>query len=62
MEVTRKVHSGTPEMKYYDRVISLLREASIPYSPEWADVMKDMQEGKSPEISAEEFIALYDVD
>jgi hypothetical protein len=62
MEIIRSIHTGTPEMKYFDRVISLLREASISYSPDWEDVIKNMKEGKSPEISAEEFIALYDVD
>lgn len=62
MDITRTIHQGTPEMRFYDTVISILREASINYTPDWVDVMKGMQNGKNEAIVAEEFIADYDVD
>lgn len=52
----------TPEMKYYDRVIILLRERSITQNPDWETVMDDMKEGKTPDEAALEFVADWDVD
>jgi len=52
----------TPEMKYYDRVVILLRERSITQNPDWDTVMEDMRENKTPEEAALEFVADWDVD
>lgn len=56
------MESSTPELKYYSKVVTLLREQSINYSPDWSDVIKYMKEGKTSEETAFEFVAIYDVD
>lgn len=62
MDIIRTIHQGTPEMKYYDKVVTLLREKSITTNPDWNTVMDDMKENKTPEESAFEFVAEWDVD
>lgn len=60
--ITNTIHTGTPQMKYYDKVIKLLRKDGITYSPDWEDIMMYMRRGDSTEDAAKDLIMQYDID